>query len=453
MSSGVAGYSADSVRQGVSFDRFLFVVTVLNACDVFTTLMDHFLGEGTATGPVTLLWVLLYAVAAARLMLFDGIGWIAWLLRYRLVLLLIAAGVVASILWSIDPGLTMRRVVHFTGTTLLAFYFGYRLAYRELLFLLAGTLSILLLFSALSAVLLPDIGIQVYEGKEVWKGLFTDKNSLGFSSAIAVLLLLTLVLEGVSWTTRGALMLATVVALVALVGSHSATSMVAVMIGIVSMLLLLTIVKIGLAGLAVIVLSTMLAGIVALLLSGIDFSTIFSMLGRSSDLTGREEIWESVKALLAQKPWTGTGYGTIWFPTEESMWQQELLDLNWVAQHAHNGFYQMASQLGMVLAAVGVFFLLQMTVEVISIYLRTPAMRLALFAIGFQAAYIVSNNTEAYYLVDRHLFWMLQIAVPVALLRWAERFDSGNEGWFVGQRIDKGAIDPLLERRFRSSCV
>ncbi len=408
----------------LSLDRLLLLLVVFNAADVWTSLLDHFVGEGIATLPVTALWLMLYLWAVTGLLFADGLRWVAWLLRYRLVLLVLLGGVFASLLWSIDPSLTLRRSIHLIGTTLLAFYLGYRIPYRALLRVLAGGLSLLLLLSVLAALLLPELGQQMYEGQLVWKGLFTDKNSLGFSAAIAVLVLVVLMAEARSIQQVGLYGVAIGVALVALLGSHSATSLVAMVGGVGAMALFLALKRMGVGGFAAAVLMLLSVSIVALLMAGIDLSSLFSLLGRSSDLTGREEIWESVKALLAQRPWTGTGYGTIWYPTADSQWQQDLLNLTWLAHHAHNGFYQVSSQLGIPLAVLAAFFFLQMIVEVAAIYFRAPVSKLPLFAIGFQLAYLVSNNTEAYYLVDRSLFWILQVAVPVALLRWAEYLDQ-----------------------------
>ncbi len=383
-------------------------------------LLAFIAGESSTAKVVTGSWLLLYAWALVKLGYDDKLQWLAWLFRYRLLLMLILAAVAASFLWSIDPALTLRRGVHFIGTTLLAFYLGYRFRFDFLLTLLASILVFLMVMSLLTVVLLPDLGIQTYEGERVWKGVFPDKNTLGFSAAVLSLMLVVILAAVRQWARRLLLLAGIGVALLMLLGSHSATSLVAVVVGISIMGAFFFIARIGMVGFGSIMLLLLFGVVGVLFVQGVDLSALFSVLGRSADLTGREEIWQAVRLLIADQPWTGTGYGTIWSPTPESEWQQSLLNITWTAYHAHNGFFQVASQLGLLVTGLAILFVLQLQIEAIAVYLRAPQLMAAILVIGFQAAYLVSNMTEAYFMVDRSLFWMLQIALPVALLRLVE---------------------------------
>jgi exopolysaccharide production protein ExoQ len=75
--------------------------------------------------------------------------------------------------------------------------------------------------------------------------------------------------------------------------------------------------------------------------------TIFSALGRSADLTGREDIWEQVLARAAERPWFGWGYATPWAPWDPAFdgW---IIDHGQTVLQAHNMWVDIRMQLGIV---------------------------------------------------------------------------------------------------------
>ena len=75
--------------------------------------------------------------------------------------------------------------------------------------------------------------------------------------------------------------------------------------------------------------------------------TIFSALGRSSDLTGRERIWGEVLSRAAEHPWTGWGFATPWVPSDPAFdgWIE---DHGQTVMQAHNMWVDVAMQLGII---------------------------------------------------------------------------------------------------------
>ncbi|MCC2033420.1 O-antigen ligase family protein [Microbacterium allomyrinae] len=75
--------------------------------------------------------------------------------------------------------------------------------------------------------------------------------------------------------------------------------------------------------------------------------TIFTTLGRSADLTGRESIWEAVLERAAERPWTGWGFSTPWVPWDPAFdgW---ILDHGQSVLQAHNMWVDVSMQLGIV---------------------------------------------------------------------------------------------------------
>lgn len=91
--------------------------------------------------------------------------------------------------------------------------------------------------------------------------------------------------------------------------------------------------------------AAVLAGIVA---AGLAFrETILSVLGKSSDLTGRLDIWQTVADLAAQRPVAGWGWVSYWVPWVEPF--DGLVIRNGTQQlHAHNAWLDVSLQLGII---------------------------------------------------------------------------------------------------------
>ncbi len=75
--------------------------------------------------------------------------------------------------------------------------------------------------------------------------------------------------------------------------------------------------------------------------------TIFTALGRSADLTGREDIWEKVLARAEERPWLGWGYAPPWAPWDPAFdgW---IIDHGQTVLQAHNMWIDIRMQLGIV---------------------------------------------------------------------------------------------------------
>ncbi|MDZ8171072.1 O-antigen ligase family protein [Microbacterium xanthum] len=74
---------------------------------------------------------------------------------------------------------------------------------------------------------------------------------------------------------------------------------------------------------------------------------IFAALGRDSDLTGREMIWDAVLARVAERPWAGWGYSTPWLPWEARIdgW---IVDHDQTVMQAHSMWVDVLFQLGII---------------------------------------------------------------------------------------------------------
>jgi len=363
---------------------------------------------------ISALWGLTYLMALVGLIANFGINWLTWLVRYRLLLCLLLIGTAFSAMWSIDAALTMERTVHLVGSTIIAFYIGFTIPLTRILSISASVLGLLMFASVVVAFAVPSIGIEEYEGQRVWRGVMTSKNTLGFWSAITVIVCAVVMGNVPTLGKRFLCLLGIVFGLIALVFSSSATSLLALVVSVLVMSYLYVAFRFDLG-----LISTLVLGILCAALVGFAFYNINTaeLIGRSGDLTGRGEVWQQTWNLILEQPLTGYGYGTIWYPTDESLWiQKSLTDFSWKVFHAHNGLLQLASEIGIPLTALAVLMIIQQLIEIVYCqYQRQQAG--VLFVLGFTVALLISNYSEARLMVNRELYWIFFVALPISMLQ------------------------------------
>jgi len=369
------------------------------------------------------LWGLTYLMSLVGLSNQFGINWITWLIRYRLLLTVLLMGTAFSSMWSIETSLTMERSVHLIGSTLIAFYIGFTIPLTRIVSITTTVLGLLMFASIVTVFAVPAIGIESYEGNSVWRGIMTSKNTLGFWATITILCSATAMGNVASIEKKLLCLAALLGGLTALIFSVSATSLLALIVGGSSMLYLYLAFRFKLGLIATFILGIMFATIVAFAFYNIDTA---ELIGRSGDLTGRSEVWSQTWGLIKARPLTGYGYGTIWFPTPDSLWiQQSLTDFSWKVYHAHNGLLQLASEIGIPLTALAIVMIVQQLIEIVYCqYQRQQAG--ALFVLGFTVALLVSNYSEARLMINRELYWIFFVALPISMLQQVTMNSTGT---------------------------
>jgi len=409
----VATYTqSTAATRGSMFALVILAVTILLGTGVIPTIAV-FTG-GPLETILTPLWLVLYLLSFAGLMFNHGVNWVSWLVRYRILLVFLILGAIMSVSWSIDGKVSAERAVHLFGSTLIAIYIGFTIPLLATLRIFAVVLGICLLASIGAVVGLPDLGIENYEGTRVWRGVFNSKNDLGFWSGIGVLLYITL---SDSTQSSGFKLMCFILAGVslALLGlSHSATSLLSMLVAGALSLYLFIASRFQLSFIRMAVMAILFTAVVALAIANIETA---ELVGRTGDLTGRGEVWKQTWKLILEKPLTGVGYGSLWYPTDDTIWiQQSLTDFTWVVYHAHNGLLQVASEVGLPLATIALLMVAQQLIEIF--YCQYERQQVGvLFVLAFVTAYLISNYSEARFLVNRELFWIFFLALPISMLR------------------------------------
>ncbi len=417
----------------------LLILTLLQASSFNLSLAFRGpLASGALITLITLLWLAMYAISAVGLFVSAGVNWITWLVRYRLLLVCLLAGTAFSVAWSIDTALSLERGIHLIGTTLVAFYLGFSLPLHRILRISAWVLGFIMLTSVIAALFIPSLGLEEYQGRMVWRGTLASKNTLGFWAAITVLLCTSLSFWSITTNQRIVYLSISVLSLLCLYNSASATSLLAMVCAGVVMLYLHAAFGLRLSMLAMILLGGLGIGIVGIAFYFIDTA---ELIGRSGDLTGRGEVWTQTWGLILERPLTGYGYGTLWYPTAESLWiQQSLTDFSWTVYHAHNGLLQIASEIGLPLTALAVLMLVQQLVELVYCQYQRQQPGV-LFVLGFVVALLLSNYSEARLLANRDLYWIFLIALPLSMLQQVQVVAT------QGQSVSAAGVSDAYRRR------
>jgi exopolysaccharide production protein ExoQ len=320
----------------------------------YAILLD---GPAPAAGGVLsrALWLSLLAAAGAV------IAWrasLSWLLLRSLnpFLWLFAALAAASVVWSIEPEVTVRRDIRLV--TILAACFAFTLAgwhARRFQSVVRPALTMVLIGSIVFAFAAPHLGVHQELSPELagaWRGLANHKNTFGAIAGTALVLWLhAWVTEMRSWRALPGCALA----VACLILSRSATAAISALVAIVLLLLLLwstrsvhAYLKYAVVFAAAVLVVYALA--ILRLVPGSDLLLVPLTLatGMDATFTGRSEIWAIIVERISLNPLLGVGYGAYWIgpvaqsPSYEFIWRMG----SFYPGSAHNGYLDVANELG-----------------------------------------------------------------------------------------------------------
>jgi len=257
----------------------------------------------------------------------------------------------ASCLWAETPAFTFRRCIAVTGATLFGVALAVKLTLEEQLRMLSWIFRGIAILSLACVIFLPSYGISVSEEQE-WRGVFGYKNAFGAMMAISLL---------VEWQlpTRGRRqkvfnVAAMLLSAVLLFFSNSVTPMTA----LAGAFILVGIYNFSILRLRMPLYATVLA---TLVIFGLGFALVApqseafaALLGRSTDLTGRTEIWRWVIAFIQERPILGYGYSGFWSASAESDTLERAIGRH---LYSHNGYLDTILTLGALGLSLALIFI------------------------------------------------------------------------------------------------
>jgi O-antigen ligase len=365
-----------------------------------------------------LVYLLLIIVAAPRVARMLGT-----LSRIPLLTALFALAVV-SMLWSIDPMLTFRRVIPLCSVLIAGVYFGERYSIDEFLQLLRWSFCIVITASCALFFIHPSYVLDPSH-EVAWRGICVHKNSFGAYMVLSALLFAMRARE--RFFLFNCLFCAVSVILVFL--SHSAT---AVILGAVVLFssLLWRMVKLPMIQLV----PFGIVAVIAVVTPLTPFVTrppyeLLNMLGRDASLTGRTDLWTAVMIAISRRPLLGYGYDAFWQGVKgESL--QAAISAGWLPIHSHNGYLELA--LGLGIPGLILFALIFISWIALAIdYARRALGANAFWPIAFAAFFAVQNVTDSVLLSRNELPCLLFVTTFTALRLEEYRNAQSNQACAV----------------------
>lgn len=318
--------------------------------------------------------------------------------RDRLLLALVGIAL-ASVLWSGEPQVTLRRSIALIFTTLFGIFLAARFSLKEQLRLLTWALGIGAVLSLLFS--LATAG--------PWVGVYAQKNVLGRNMDIAAVIFLINARSGrgVRWIAWVGFALAVGLVLM----STSKTALVTLVALIALWPLFRALQRHYTWAVAILIHVILITAVVAILLLD-NTATLLEALGKDATLSGRTDLWSALLHMIKQQPWLGYGYGAFWLGNKGpsvDVWRVMV----WQPNHAHNGFFDLWVELGsiglslFVLGLVRGFFRAATWLR----FVKTPE---GSWPLMYLSALLLTNLTLNTIIVQNNLFWILYVTIVLS---------------------------------------
>jgi len=277
--------------------------------------------------------------------------------------------------------------------------------------MLAWAIGIIGIVSLLFTLAFPGAAIEAGANAGSWRGPFVQKNVLARIMVLGAIVFLLLALDSRKnryWLWGG---FGLCVLMILLTGSKTALLL---FLSVVILLPLYKALRWSDTILVPLVITLLLvAGSIVVLIVG-NWENLLLGLGRDPTLSGRTDLWELAIELIAKRPWLGYGYQGFWQDggVAEIVWKAE----GYKPPHAHNGFVNMALDLGL----VGLFlFLLIIAVTYMRaiVWLRLGKTTIELWPIFYVTFFFMYNHSENTIITHNSIFWTLLASVTFSMKR------------------------------------
>jgi exopolysaccharide production protein ExoQ len=315
---------------------------------VFSTTNEGSLDGDSRT---QIILVLLYSVV--MVLVLRNFRLTVWVLLRSSALPALLVFACLSGLWAETPDLVVRRAISLVGTSMFGVLLAVSLTFAQQLKLLRVVFRLAAVLSLAVLVISPSHGMAADFGSGAARGIFTHKNLFG--AAMALGFLVECYLPDENSLARAFKLASLGLYAVLLVLSHSATSVVTVSGTLIILWMFETLhnkYRLPLSALFLFV-----AGlVVCALVLGIDAGSVTGMVGRSSDLTGRTELWKAVGGMILTHPMLGFGFSGFWGgASSESISVENYI--GWSPTYSHNGYLEILLSLGLVGTLLFLMFL------------------------------------------------------------------------------------------------
>ncbi|WP_371355768.1 O-antigen ligase family protein [Pseudomonas chlororaphis] len=228
--------------------------------------------------------------------------------RSNFFLLVFMLCVIASIGWSSDPMLSLKRFIALLSVVFFAGFIAYNYPLEKITFMLGCAIGVAALLGLILAVVMPDYAFLsggIRDG--AFKGVFAEKNAGARLNAIAILLLLPMIRQRNRWA-----LFCSLFPLVAILLAQSATGVALIVSGTLSYWYFLTLVRLRINRSQWLLFACTLVFLLVCLLLYNNLSWLLEIAGRDPSLTDRTLIWELLTPFVEDQWLKGYGFGAFW---------------------------------------------------------------------------------------------------------------------------------------------
>lgn len=329
-----------------------------------------------------------------------------------------------SLIWAIDPGVGVRRLILTTVVLWSIFALVRQLGYERTLLMVRCALILALVVNFATALLFPTIGIHQPADADGlagdWRGMMAHKNLAGLTCALTIVLFAFDRRKLPYWVMGIAITGASIF----LIMSNSKTSIGLIAVALVlgfgvavfnrryaPVLRLSSHARIGIATALVVILA-------AVFHFGMQNDATLAYVSDPNNLTGRTSIWKPMVRYYLGNPMLGAGYGSFWNINAASPIEGDQVGwLKTVAQ-GHNGFLDLMVTIGLpgLIIVVAATFLWPLGRLLGRPGFRFPACAL----IASMVIFCIGHNGTESSLFDRDAIGQVFLMLSLALLANAE---------------------------------
>lgn len=155
-----------------------------------------------------------------------------------------------------------------------------------------------------------------------------------------------------------------------------------------------------------VVLIVAVTAVVMAALMGFTMGDISVMMTGSASFSGREFLWDYIFRRIAEAPIQGHGFGSVWGTMgDKAIWLQ-VYRIYFDANQAHNGYLDIALQLGVIGVAAMIFAIAFEIVRQVRVFGRQGISRYMLFSAYVVFGFLIYNMTESLYFRASSSLWV-----------------------------------------------
>ncbi|HEX7820747.1 MAG TPA: O-antigen ligase [Sphingobium sp.] len=250
-----------------------------------------------------------------------------------------------SLSWAIEPAVSLRRIALTTLIIWMVFAMMRQLKFEEVLFIMRWALVLVLIANYAAVFVAPDFGMHTGNKMDNlslagdWRGILEQKNLAGAACAVTVIFFAFERGKMPRWIQIPVLL----AGLYFLYRSNSKTSFALCLSGIAAGAIFLRY-KLKYKGAVIAVMS--LVAVIVTILNTMFQNPLVAKLDDPTAFTGRTKIWRMLLQYITDHPLLGSGYGSFWNIGPNSPVFDYASDEVTKMPYGHNGFLDIAAQLG-----------------------------------------------------------------------------------------------------------